>query len=457
MNKILAIAGIAIRNAVRSRIVIILLGILLLVIVGLPLTVKGDGTIAGQVRVLLGYTLGLVSFILSLTTLWAGCAAVSLEIQERQIHLVVTKPVARTQIWLGKWLGLLILNAALLAFSGAVVYGLLRWTHRPEKLTPEQLVELRENTLIACTVVRPDPLNIDDKVRAELETLRAGSRVPDDVPESEVEKAVRQRMLTDAFSVPQGGMRQWIFAAPAPAKTVAPPLFRFRFSCSSIGPESVHGRWSVQRESGGDPFQAVQTNTSGMACLLKVPADAVVGAGALRVTYENLSAAPIVVSFDPADGLLLYLPATGFEANFARALLVILCRLAFFAALGVTAGSLFSMPVASFVSICALLMIQISGYIQSIAGQDALLHAHRHGPAGAPAFWDHFFSAVFKAFNAVVGPLQGFDPLELLTTGQLVTWSMLGSVFVVQGVVCWGALMAISAWVLNKRELALPS
>ena len=60
-------------------------------------------------------------------------------------------------------------------------------------------------------------------------------------------------------------------------------------------------------------------------------------------------------------------------------------------------------------------------------------------------------------FNAVVGPLQGFDPLELLTTGQLVTWSMLGSVFVVQGVVYGGALMAISAWVLNKRELALPS
>ena len=92
MNKILAIAGIAIRNAVRSRIVIILLGILLLVIVGLPLTVKGDGTIAGQVRVLLGYTLGLVSFILSLTTLWAGCAAVSLEIQERQIHLSSQSP-----------------------------------------------------------------------------------------------------------------------------------------------------------------------------------------------------------------------------------------------------------------------------------------------------------------------------------------------------------------------------
>ena len=65
--------------------------------------------------------------------MWAGCAAVSLEIQERQIHLIVTKPVRRAQIWLGKWLGLLILNAALIAFSGAVVYFLLQMDSPPGK------------------------------------------------------------------------------------------------------------------------------------------------------------------------------------------------------------------------------------------------------------------------------------------------------------------------------------
>ena len=235
MNKILAIAGIAIRNAVRSRIVIILLGILLLVIVGLPLTVKGDGTLAGQVRILLGYTLGLVSFILSLATLWAGCAAVSLEIQERQIHLIVTKPVHRVQIWLGKWLGLLILNAVLVAFSGVVVYGLLRWTTRPEKLTAEQRTELRENTLVACTTLKPEPVNVDDEARAELEALRARNSLPPDAPESEVVKAIRQKLLLKAYSVPQGGTRQWTFDAPSGMSAGHPLLFRFRFSSSSIG------------------------------------------------------------------------------------------------------------------------------------------------------------------------------------------------------------------------------
>ena len=457
MNKILAIAGIAMRNAVRSRIVITLFAILLMVIIGLPLTVKSDGTLAGQVRLLIGYTLGLVSFILSLATLWAGCGAVSLEIQERQIHLVVTKPVHRMQIWLGKWVGLLMLNAMLLAFSGAVVYGLLRWTTRPAKLTAEQRAELRENTLIACTVQTPQPIHVEDEVRKELDSLRAAKTLPPDVPESEVAKTLRQKLLLQAYSVSPGGARQWTFPAPPKIPADPPLLFRFRFSSSSFGAEYVPGRWTVRRESGGARFQVTQTNTSGNASVFKAPATAATGSGRLLVDYENLSASPVVVSFDPDHGLELYSYAGSFEANFARALLAILCRLAFFAALGVTAGSLFSMPVASFVAICALAMMQISGYIQSIMDQSAAYGASLVGASRGATFWDLFFRAVLKAFNLVVGPLQSPEPLTLLTTGQLMTWTWLGSVFLVQGVVYGGILMIVSAWVLHRREIALPA
>lgn len=456
MNKILAIAGIAIRNAVRSRIVIILLGILLLAIVGLPLTVKGDGTLAGQVRILLGYTLGLVGFILSLATLWAGCAAVSLEIQEKQIHLVVTKPVRRIQIWLGKWLGLVVLNAVLLAFSGAVVYGLLRWTTRADKLTADQRVELRENTLVACTVLKPDPANVDDDARTQLESLRAKNALPADVSEAEVLRAIKQQLLLQAFSVPQGGARQWTFDAPAETKEGHPLLFRFRFSVSAIGPEFVPGRWTVRRENGGSPFHVTQTNTPGGTCLFKSPASAAEGTGKLIVEYRNLSGSPIIVAFDPDEGLKLFSYAANFESNLVRALLAMLVRLAFFAALGVTAGSLFSMPVASFVAVCGLIMLQISGYIQSVAGRGVAPHSH-HGEAHGPTAWDQIFGVVFKAFSTAVGPLQNVDPLELLSTGQLMTWTWLGSLFLVHVVIYGGALMLLSVWVLNKRELALPS
>ena len=90
MRKVFAIAGIAIRSAIRSRVVLVLLALLLIAIVALPLTIKGDGTVTGAVQVLLRYTLGAVNIILSIATLWAGCAAISAEVQEHQIHLIVT-------------------------------------------------------------------------------------------------------------------------------------------------------------------------------------------------------------------------------------------------------------------------------------------------------------------------------------------------------------------------------
>ena len=40
---------------------------------------------------------------------------------------VATKPIARWQIWLGKWLGIASLNASLLALAGGCIYGLLEW------------------------------------------------------------------------------------------------------------------------------------------------------------------------------------------------------------------------------------------------------------------------------------------------------------------------------------------
>jgi hypothetical protein len=456
MNKVFAIAGIALRNAVRSRIVMILLCVLLLVIVGLPLTVKSDGTVAGHVRILLGYTLGLVSFLLSLATLWAGCAAVSLEIQEKQIHLIVTKPVRRAQIWLGKWLGLVTLNAALLAFSGVVVYVLLKGTTRPEKMSAEQRAELRDNVLIACNVLKPEPIRVDDAAFAELKAIQARSPLSPNIAESEVLKAIKTKLLTQAYSVPQGGKRQWKFDAPAEWPANHPLLFRFRFSSSSIGPESVPGRWTLKRESGITTFQIAQTNTPGVAGLFQSPSTAVAGGGKCIVEYENLSASPLIVVFDSEDGLQLFCYSGSFESNLARALLAILFRLAFFAALGVTAGSLFSMPVASFTALCALFMMQISGYIQSVASQDVLLHSH-YGEAHGPTLWDYFFRVVFQSFSAVAGPLQGPDPLELLTSGRFMTGAWLGSIFLVQIVVYSGVLLALSAWVLNKRELALPA
>ncbi|MEI2724019.1 MAG: hypothetical protein V9H26_10915 [Verrucomicrobiota bacterium] len=74
---------------------------------------------------MLAYTLSTITALLGLSTLWLACGTLARDIEECQIQMVAVKPVARWQIWLGKWLGIVSLNAALLAISGLSVYGLV--------------------------------------------------------------------------------------------------------------------------------------------------------------------------------------------------------------------------------------------------------------------------------------------------------------------------------------------
>src|SRR5262244_522998 len=126
MQGILAIAWLTWKAAVRFRLFLVVAILLLGTVVGLPLLIKDDGTARGFTQILLTYTLSVITALLGLSTLWLSCGTLARDIEECQMQMVAVKPVARWQIWLGKWLGIATLNAVLLALSGACVYGLLQ-------------------------------------------------------------------------------------------------------------------------------------------------------------------------------------------------------------------------------------------------------------------------------------------------------------------------------------------
>src|SRR5271168_4221698 len=114
MNKILTIAGLTWKSAFRYRLFWILAALLAAAVVGLPLLLKDDGSAKGLTQILLTYTLGAVASLLGMATLWLSCGTLARDVEECQLQMVTVKPIARWQIWLGKWLGLLSLNAVLL-------------------------------------------------------------------------------------------------------------------------------------------------------------------------------------------------------------------------------------------------------------------------------------------------------------------------------------------------------
>ena len=455
MNRVFAIASIAVRSAVRSRVVLVLLGLLLLVIVGLPLTVKGDGTVAGQVQILLTYTLGAVSLILSIATVWAGCAAVSLDVQGRQIHLILTKPVRRGEVWLGKWVGLLVLNVALLAVSGAVIYGLLRWNTRGLDANDQR--KLREEILVARRQVLAPPVNVEPEARQELERRRAQGALTNGVPVEEVFQSLKDQLLAMAYMVPTGYKRPWMFQLPTTPAGDRPVVVRFKFSSSQVKDAKVTGIWFVGPQGSTDRYEVRLANVPGGTHSFEVPVAALRGSRAVVVEYANVNQEPVAVLFDPKDGVEMLVFEGTFTGNFVRALLVTIFQLALLGALAVSAGSLFSFPVAALVSGYALVMVQAGEYIGQLArGTGSLLSDA--GPAGNQAtVVDWAMRLVLRVESAIVQPLLGPSPLDALASGRLVDWGWVGWELLIKVVIYSGGLALVASWLFNRREIGLPA
>src|SRR3954462_11878474 len=122
MQRVLAIAWLTWKAAFRFRLFLVLILLLLGAVVGLPLLIKDDGTARGFTQILLTYTLSAITALLGLSTLWLACGTLARDIEDCQIQMVAVKPIARWQIWLGKWLGIISLNALLLAIAGGSVF-----------------------------------------------------------------------------------------------------------------------------------------------------------------------------------------------------------------------------------------------------------------------------------------------------------------------------------------------
>ncbi|HPT17033.1 MAG TPA: ABC transporter permease subunit, partial [Kiritimatiellia bacterium] len=172
MRQIAAIALLALRNVFRSRVVLVLSALLFAAAFLLPLGIRSDGTPEGLIRLHLAYTLGIASFLLALATLWAGCAAVSQEADDKTLQLLLVKPVPRLRIWLGKWLALLLMDALLLALVGAAALFTLHRQLQRGGFEPAVLAAAEQIVLSARETLRAPLPDVEADVRAEYARLR---------------------------------------------------------------------------------------------------------------------------------------------------------------------------------------------------------------------------------------------------------------------------------------------
>ena len=219
----------------------------------------------------------------------------------------------------------------------------------------------------------------------------------------------------------------------------------------------VRGQWVVRRERDSQPVEISQNHPSSGQHSFTVPGIALRGAGALQVEYINLNTSTVTVIFGPEQALELLIPAGGWLPNFARALLISLGLLALIAALGVTAGSLFSMPVAAFVVFQMLIMISTAGTIHSLATRETTFSSLLPAHLTAAGWLDQVMVWFYRALEVLVTPMHNDDPFDLVANGEWVSWTLVAMTLLKQIVLASGALMLLAVAALRRRELALPA
>ncbi len=408
-----------IRQAVRSRFVICLFVLMLSLLVGFALTIKGDGTAAGRLQMLLSYAMGAVGVVLGTATLWLACGSVSSEIENRRLHLVLVKPIRRMDLWIGKWLGIVSVAMLMLAVAGFF-------------LAIAGQVALRRT-----------------------------------VPDSADGRAVRHQVLMSRYLAEServkggAGKARWELDCPAivsPAPAVATLRYRFVSPLRDLPPVRTH--WEVLGPDGTCRFEADGLANMDGVNRLDIPVDSLQAGERISLTFRirrGEEEALHYVTFHPNHPVELLIPTGGFGGNLVRALLIVFCRVALLAALGVTVGTVFTFPVAVFVStsmIVATLFTQF--FVFSTAPGRPSDHHHHHGAPETPAWIEKVGEDLANGMQFAVVPVLHYRVRGRLAEGVAIPWSEVYEaagflIFVYGGVLC-----ALACETLRRREIALP-
>ncbi|MBQ4479424.1 MAG: hypothetical protein II943_02180 [Victivallales bacterium] len=268
MKSFLAIFKQTIRSAMRSKVFHVLFALILLCVIGLPLTIKGDNTASGLVQVSLTYSLNIVIALVSASTLWLGCSQLATEIEGYQIHLVVSKPCRRCVVWAGKTLGVFLMHALLLVISMFIIYALTFYRlgagQRSGLFTEQDMDKLRQETLVGRRSFFPARVYLYDDVEREYQKrVKNGTVNPEDDPKI-VKKMIRSELMQEVMknvTIEPGKTHVWHFENVRLAKNDPVLYLRFRLYSGDItdtDQRMIPVDWGFQifRDADGNPLPA---------------------------------------------------------------------------------------------------------------------------------------------------------------------------------------------------------
>jgi ABC-type transport system involved in multi-copper enzyme maturation permease subunit len=470
----LAVARTVLDEAIRMKVALVFILLLLFAIPVLPFLLDVEQPLRYRIQQFLSYSLTSVTALLSLMTIFLACGTLTSEVRDRQIFLVAVKPINRGMYLIGKWLGIVLLNAALLVVMAGAIYGFTQFylaTLSPQDAWDELAVE--EEVLTARVAVQPQPLEpfaeqIEEQIEQELQNnperlvelgreaaMQRGLIEPD--RELLLELGVRhQRQL-----LAQRIETQWRSMAPHGTPGNESTFVFTGLQTAGESARSIQLRYMVESRAvagteiplrvyvNGRQLRDVLNATVDITQRLPLPAEVVDSQGRLVLRMVNLDPRRSIL-FEPDDLEMLY-RRSGFGANFGRAVAIIWLKLAFLAALGLAAATFLGFPVAVLVSLVIFAAAAASDFLLEAVGAFGINNTRT---ATIIVYVQQVLKVIGWSVTHLLSQFSEFRPTSSIVDGRYISWSTVGRCVLWIGVV-WTGLVALVAWLIfRRRELA---
>ncbi|NLB69715.1 MAG: hypothetical protein GX804_08565 [Lentisphaerae bacterium] len=436
-----AIFVLGVRSALRSRLVMALFVLLIFITSG----IKGDGTAAGELRMQLTWTLGTAFAVLSAASLWIGCSTLAADIETGRHTGTAVSPVPPAFVWIGRWLAIVTVNVLLLAFVMVLLFIKLRTgAFTAGETAVSRLLEI-------------DPQSIEQMALNDYNSAAEQGLIPPGISGEEVLELILKDLRTSYISVDPEVWVAWHFMLEK-GDSLQPVRLKFSFVSPLGASGGVEGYCEVRNEEEEVVAQLALGEDDIGSVELYIPAGELGDdASAFTVVFQN-TADPETgtgVLVHHMESVKAYVPSGGMALNMLKCWFALSAMFALLAAIGVTCGSMFSFPVAAFVStaiVCVLLLGQGSSFEEGMEAKTVHGAHENKTPTLLTEALNKTSGKIYSTVNALMEPYTEVKALDRLGDSIAIDMRLVGKC------VFWTAIVqpfifgAFGSYVLRRRE-----
>jgi ABC-type transport system involved in multi-copper enzyme maturation permease subunit len=482
-SRIFAVAHTVVKESVRLRVSVSFIILLLVLLPLIPFMLGSERELAYRIQSFIQYSTAATFYLAACMTIFLACGSVAFEIRDRQIWQLLTKPLSRAQYLVGKWLGIVAVNLAILLVTGLSIFMFVQYLRYQPAANERDYRAVNNEVLVARVAAYPRYDAIDpETLRAEVDRrINSDFELQGAIQRGERNEMSERRRLAREFqdetlrlqrTVPPGQAREYVFRGLEKARDLRLPMkLRFRIHYGGDNTHEVHPISFIFVKNATtfipppevssyfhnpQSWDYVPTMSQSIDLPWQLVGDQGEWDGTVRIVLINGvfgpdgrprpgANTPLSLNFDAEDLEILY-TVGGFEANYFRAMLVYWVKLAFVAMLGLAAATVLSFPVATLLTFTVFLAATIGPFLAMSLEEYVI------------SDWWRIDRVIVKALAQLMvflfEPFGEYNPTARLVDGRMIAWSGVLRAFLLLGLLWSGITLAIGYLAFRDKELA---